>query len=258
DKEIGLYYLNNRYYDPEIMRFISLDDISYLEYDVLGGLNLWTYCNNNPIMYVDPDGKFPILAFILGILSLVGMGLTIGGVANDNSVLKSIGLSMVAISALIAGGVAVAAGMAGATYLGIIGGSTIMAGLGTSVFASAEYQHMITGNNWMLDSGMSKDWYNGLMITISALATIGTISYGVLTSIGKCMTPEQLLNSYENQPNRWKLLKELVEPGIGKHKGGISTYSNYINKWTGSKMGIHKIIRAGRYIHGPHFHPWIL
>ena len=31
DKEIGLYYLNNRYYDPEIMRFISLDDISYLD-----------------------------------------------------------------------------------------------------------------------------------------------------------------------------------------------------------------------------------
>ena len=30
DKENGLYYLNNRYYDPEIMRFISIDDISYL------------------------------------------------------------------------------------------------------------------------------------------------------------------------------------------------------------------------------------
>ena len=27
-----------------------------LEYDVLGGLNLWTYCNT-PIMYVNPDGN---------------------------------------------------------------------------------------------------------------------------------------------------------------------------------------------------------
>ena len=45
-----LYYLNNRYYDSNTMRFISMDDISYLDYQVLGGLNLFTYCNNNPIM----------------------------------------------------------------------------------------------------------------------------------------------------------------------------------------------------------------
>jgi RHS repeat-associated protein len=30
DKKIGLYYLNNRYYDSNIMEFISLEDISYL------------------------------------------------------------------------------------------------------------------------------------------------------------------------------------------------------------------------------------
>ena len=80
DKEIGLYYLNNRYYDPEIMRFISLDDISYLEYDVLGGLNLWTYCNNNPIMYVDPDGNFffSLTALIVG--AIVGSSIAFGTV----------------------------------------------------------------------------------------------------------------------------------------------------------------------------------
>ena len=65
-----------------------------------------------------------------------------------------------------------------------------------------------------------------------------------------------MMNSFNNHPNRWKTVKELVEPGRGANKGGISTYSNYINKWTGSKLGIHKIIRGGRFIHGPHFHPW--
>ena len=30
-----------------------------MDFDTLGGLNLWTYCNNNPIMYVDPDGESP-------------------------------------------------------------------------------------------------------------------------------------------------------------------------------------------------------
>lgn len=74
DKETGLYYLNSRYYDPDTMRFISIDDISYLEYDVLGGLNLWTYCNNNPIMYVDPDGNLPQwLGWLLTGVALVAL-----------------------------------------------------------------------------------------------------------------------------------------------------------------------------------------
>ena len=176
DKGTGLYYLNNRYYDPDTMRFISMDDISYLNYQVLGGLNLFTYCNNNPVMYSDGDGNFPILAFILGISALVGIGLTIGGVASDNSALKSIGLSMVAISALISGGIAVAAGIGGATLTGIVGGVTVAAGLGTATFATAEYQQMFTGNNWMLDAGMSKDLYNGLMIATASIATFGTIA----------------------------------------------------------------------------------
>lgn len=44
------------------------------------------------------------------------MGLTIGGVALDNSFLKSIGLSMVAIPALISGGIAIAAEIGGILY----------------------------------------------------------------------------------------------------------------------------------------------
>ena len=60
DKESGLYYLVNRYYDPRTGRFISPDDISYLNSETIGGLNLYSYCLNNPIFYVDPDGHAPI------------------------------------------------------------------------------------------------------------------------------------------------------------------------------------------------------
>jgi RHS repeat-associated protein len=56
DIETGLYYLQARYYDPEIGRFISPDSTKYLEPTTIGGLNLYAYCNNNPIMYVDPSG----------------------------------------------------------------------------------------------------------------------------------------------------------------------------------------------------------
>lgn len=51
DKETGLYYLQSRYYDPRIGRFTQADKISYAS-----GLNLYAYCNNDPVNYVDPWG----------------------------------------------------------------------------------------------------------------------------------------------------------------------------------------------------------
>ena len=57
DAETKLYYLINRYYDPEAGRFLSADDVSYLDPETIGGLNLYAYCNNNPVMNIDPEGN---------------------------------------------------------------------------------------------------------------------------------------------------------------------------------------------------------
>ena len=58
DAESSFYYLNSRYYDPEICRFINADDISVLSEgkEFINGLNLFSYCNNNPIMNMDDSG----------------------------------------------------------------------------------------------------------------------------------------------------------------------------------------------------------
>ena len=151
-------------------------------------------------MYADPSGCFPVLACILGLTALVGMGLTIGGVASDNNLMTAIGLTMVAVPALISG---VGALFSGATYLSIIGGVTAGAGAFTGLFASTEYQEAFTGNNWM-SSGLGEDWYNGLMLATAAIATARTIATGVLTSIGNDATPEQMINSISKNPNHGK------------------------------------------------------
>ena len=57
DDDLELYYLQSRYYDPEIGRFISPDSIENINPSEIFGLNLYAYCNNNPIMNVDPTGK---------------------------------------------------------------------------------------------------------------------------------------------------------------------------------------------------------
>ena len=65
DVETGLFMMGQRYYSPELCRFIQPDDIEYLEPESINGLNLYCYCYNNPIMYSDPNGHFPILCTLL-------------------------------------------------------------------------------------------------------------------------------------------------------------------------------------------------
>ncbi len=65
DVETGLYYLQTRYYDPELCRFISQDSVDYADPEKINGLNLYAYCANNPVMNVDPTGEF-FWAFLIG------------------------------------------------------------------------------------------------------------------------------------------------------------------------------------------------
>ncbi len=62
DTETGFYYLQSRYYDPIVKRFISPDSTDYLtENGDFDGYNLYAYCLNNPVMYVDESGSVTVL-----------------------------------------------------------------------------------------------------------------------------------------------------------------------------------------------------
>ena len=50
DELTGLYYLRARYYNASLGRFTQ-EDVIYND-----GLNLYAYCNSNPVMYSDPSG----------------------------------------------------------------------------------------------------------------------------------------------------------------------------------------------------------
>ena len=65
DQESELYYLINRYYDPETHRFLTIDSFEYLDIESISGIDLYAYCGNNPVMYVDEGGNFPVQIEIL-------------------------------------------------------------------------------------------------------------------------------------------------------------------------------------------------
>ena len=75
DEETEFYYCNSRYYSPELCRWISPDSIEYLDPQSINGLNLYCYCKNDPVNYIDPDGHFSILlaSIIIGAVFSVGL-----------------------------------------------------------------------------------------------------------------------------------------------------------------------------------------
>ena len=60
--------MGQRYYSPELCRFIQPDSIEYLDPSSINGLNLYCYCMNNPIMYYDPSGHW--IESVFDILSI--------------------------------------------------------------------------------------------------------------------------------------------------------------------------------------------
>ena len=80
DQALGMYYLNSRFYDPAIGRFINADATWVLgvEQGNLLEFNLFTYCLNNPVNGTDSEGYFK--NFIIGAIvgGVVGAVMEVG------------------------------------------------------------------------------------------------------------------------------------------------------------------------------------
>lgn len=76
DESTELYYLNARYYDPESGRFLSQDTYRG-ETDEEETWNLYAYCANNPVKYVDPSGHVVAEVYIAYVLLYLVAGSTV-------------------------------------------------------------------------------------------------------------------------------------------------------------------------------------
>ena len=140
DQETGLYYLNSRYYDPQIGRFINVDDIGVLDVTkiALNGLNLYAYCLNNPVNQVDEIGDMPnwLKWLIGGIIIAAAAVLTVvtaGGFA--------------AAGAAFAGALGIGSAVGGAAgfFAAATVGTIVVSGIG---FFSGGMSSIITGGNF--------------------------------------------------------------------------------------------------------------
>ena len=73
DNETDYYYLQSRYYDSNICRFINSDvaEISKISKEITAGTNLFAYCNNDSVNNSDPNGTISIRSAFNTILNVI-------------------------------------------------------------------------------------------------------------------------------------------------------------------------------------------
>ena len=143
DTETSLYFLKTRYYDPEIGRFMTIDDLSYLDPESINGLNLYAYCGNNPVNRVDSEGNFAISTILIGCLIAFAVGATVSTVSQE----LQYGCNNISVGQVLVDGLFAAASVAlaatGISFIASVGiGATI--GLGQYAIDSEFHGEAIT------------------------------------------------------------------------------------------------------------------
>lgn len=167
DVETGLYYLQTRYYDPEIGRFITIDGIEYLDPETINGLNLYAYCGSNPVMNADPTGTFFLTVLLIGLIGGAVVGGVVNGVKAYNDGARGWDLvGEVALGAAVGGVTGAAAGA-------LIGAGAAAMGAGASLFGMG-----MSGGGLALANGMVLGAGATALAGVAGVAVGGTVVVG--------------------------------------------------------------------------------
>ena len=148
DAETGFYYLQSRYYDPAICRFINADTFATTDANGVLSANMFAYCENNPVMRTDESGEFfntvigAVIGATFGAVSAAIAGTSIWGGALSGAVSGAVaGFGVDVAMATVATGPVGIAVAAVATF----GGGFIGSIVGDVIEAKSNGQNLCTG-----------------------------------------------------------------------------------------------------------------
>ena len=259
-----LYYLQTRYYDPAVGRFLNADSTLNLgaNGDVLS-YNLYLYCSNNPVNFVDPTGCSPFWDKIwAGVTFILSAGAIIaGGILVSSGVGAPLGsiLLTAGISGVIGwGGSAISQGVSNSwgninwrkvafnSGISMVAGALMASPLSalTTGFAVGSLGFTQSVGNDLIDNG--GDWDR---VSWGRASILGVLS-GFIAGGGKYLTNNSaLMNKFVNSSSDVKTLGALLL------RLGLAGRGTYVNYWmnvmiaqtiyrTGTSVGMN-LLRSG-------------
>ncbi len=138
EPESELYYLQSRFYDPELRRFISPDAFTSTGQGILGN-NMFAYCNNNPAVFADHSGEFGLLFAFAAATIVSGIANAVSTAVSGGSVEECLVSGLIgAGSAAIGFGVALMTGFSPAGNVAARAVSSAICDLGTTWYRNGE------------------------------------------------------------------------------------------------------------------------
>lgn len=241
DTETGFYYLQSRYYDPTICRFINADNYANTDTDIIGA-NMFAYCNNNPICCDDPEGElFGWVGAVVG----AAVGAVVGAVsaAVTGGDVKDIIIN--AVSCAAAGAVigATANLEAGAAVGRVVGAGLCAAGayvdarlngadVGTSLacagvtFGFSMYASSISAFAGTTIAGAVVDSTIGLGLTTCAAAVSTGLVKNNVNARTRAETDSKNNNAKKIRVSNMKKGKTVkqIKPSYSRRRGYINAY----------------------------------
>jgi RHS repeat-associated protein len=131
DASTGLSYMQQRYMDPELGAFLSVDPVTAYD-QPLGQFNRYRYANGNPYRFTDPDGRIPVMPFVYGAIAGGLTNMAVQKVINPDKPIDR-------TQALIAAGVGSFSGGVGGLAVSAVESGAISVGQAISIQAVTNF-----------------------------------------------------------------------------------------------------------------------
>ena len=221
--ETSLYYLNSRYYDPAMRRFINADDPEIIDggNDHILENNLFAYCFNNPVNMTDDTGYLPkwakkVVAAAVAIVAAITVATAGAGTA----------------------AAVIAIGAAKGAAIGMVSGAAMGA-------ATGAVSHRVSTGSW---SGAGTAALNGMGDGALSGAVTGAITgaAGSALKVGKAAKAWDSSSkggSWTNMSDHYK--KHVLKEGKKAMTKNVITYTNDALELWNNSNGMGKLMSSG-------------
>ena len=227
DEETGFYYLQSRYYNPEVGRFISADVYLSTGQGVLGH-NSYAYCLNNPVNMTDESGQWSLPNWAKKVVAAVTIVAAVAAAA----------VITVATAGAGTAAAVIAVGAAKGAAIGMVSGAAIGA-------ASGAVNHRLSTGSWNgADTAALDGMGNGALSgAITGAVTGAASSAAKVMQAAKAWDASSKGGPLKNMSDHY--YRHVLQEGKKSMTKNIITYTNDAKALWNSSNGVGKIMSSG-------------